>query len=274
MFSNGKTSCQMPEGFTLGPKESNHDTVLLYDHHQSSSSSSPVISPVGGKETTTVRVLAFDFDETLISSTRGSSSYELRFEHVVASLRKIMLDSENSSSPIVTKLAIVTNESLGRYVKEGALEKYLVSKCSKLKSFCHELDLDVVVLMPTAKDFNRKGVGGGCWALLESVLLKKMKSSSLNEVVIDKSKSMYVGDASGEGNARRFNSTDVDKIFADHAGVRFSSEKTFFVGGGRRDLRCALNGQRTSSSKLVTEHAVNGISRRTGASLKRLVQLQ
>ncbi|GMI48247.1 hypothetical protein TrCOL_g12353 [Triparma columacea] len=136
--------------------------------------------------------------------------------------------SESSESPARKErvvLAIVTNESLGKFKKEPALRKALHTKAAKVVEFCKKLDLPVITVMPTAKDGYRKGNGRGAWDMLTRVI-EEDKGAKVNLET-----SCFVGDAGG-GMIGVY-----DREFAKAAGIKYFREKEFFgwKGEGSRD---------------------------------------
>ena len=137
--------------------------------------------------------------------------------------------SMSNKSPVRKErvvLAIVTNESLGKFKKEPALRKALHTKAAKVVEFCKKLDLPVITVMPTAKDGYRKGNGRGAWDMLTRVI-EEDKGAKVNLET-----SCFVGDAGGGGMR-----LDYDREFAKAAGIKYFREKEFFgwKGEGSRD---------------------------------------
>ena len=240
-FSNGATSCKMVDGWRCGPK--GHETVLILEHKMKDMQAIDLVEEACAISKP-IKVLGLDFDGTVAVSSRGEEYWKPRFSHVFESLRRLVAgDGKDESSSPYGIVAIITNESLGSYKKEQTLRKALHSKSKKIEQFCARLDLPCVVLMPTAKDQNRKGVGIASWTLLEGLLERK-------GFKVEKESCCYVGDAAG---GKSF--SDSDKVFAESCGLRFHTEKEFFGrdGEGRRDTveeASAVDAQPAEEKKL------------------------
>ena len=187
---NGSISCELPKPFRVGPKETAHDTVVVYFHNENDSVlSSSAVAGAGP-----LRIVAFDFDDTLVAGRDGT---QLKFAHAGEALKRIGKEPG-------TVLAVVSNESLEKFRKNDALSRAIEKKCARIKTFCDEVSVPMICLVPVRKDDNRKGNGAGCFELL--VLMCKDQKYD-----VDVSRSVYVGDASGEGQAGSMGSMDTDK---------------------------------------------------------------
>ena len=211
----------MPRRFRYGT--GNHSTVLIHD-------SSPPIAPLPSTyaNSAAVRIYAFDLDDTLISSDRGSTNFSPKFPSVVPLLQNLY-DSQTPSSPIV--LAIVTNESLGNYVQPESLRKFVDAKTSKIKGFVELVNRPMLALAPTAKDDNRKdkscGNAGGCWILLQTLIYEAGFEGG-----IDWGGSFFCGDAGGGGKSwGRYDLDFAEAGLGSAAGVRYYREGEFFLEG-------------------------------------------
>jgi DNA 3'-phosphatase len=116
------------------------------------------------------------------------------------------------------RIAIVTNESIDRFVKEEVRRAAVVKKPKRLDGFMKEVNVPCLGIIAFAKDGFRKPETSS-WELI----------ATIDGGAPEKRGSFFVGDACG----RLKDHSDVDKEWAAKVGISFFDETAFFVGGKR-----------------------------------------
>eukprot|EP01052_Picozoa_sp_SAG31_P017564 SAG31_NODE_1207_length_9383_cov_5.316351_4_plen_1216_part_00 len=178
-------------------------------------------------------VAAFDFDGCVARTSLHSSdtSWSMLFPHVPHVIRALCAGhgaGTRVSQPHL--VAVMSNESMGRFVNLAAIERNLTKKCGRIEGWAAglgQLDQPVVCLVACggsskAPDRYRKP-NPGMWDWLASAAaLGNSKETSL----LDPGQSFFVGDAAG----RIGDHSDTDRQFASAVGrgLRFYNETDFF----------------------------------------------
>ncbi|KAI5084341.1 hypothetical protein GOP47_0000510 [Adiantum capillus-veneris] len=159
------------------------------------------------------KIAGFDFDGCLVKTSvqrHGADAWSLLYP----SIPKKMQEYHNAGY----KLVIFTNESnIDRW--KNSRQKAVDSKIGRLKGFMKLVDAPMQVFISCGKegtDLYRKPKHG-MWLLLERHFN--------NGVLIDKTRSFYVGDAAGRPNDH----SDADLGFAKAAGLEFLVPEDVFV---------------------------------------------
>lgn len=165
------------------------------------------------------KIIAFDLDDTLLTPKSGAvfskhkDDWRLLYDQkndktINDKLQKYILDG--------FRIVIISNQSgirKGRTNEEDW--KYKVDELQKL------LNLPFLIMAALNSDYNRKP-SIGMWKILEEKLNDGIK--------IDKSKSIYVGDAAGreKTNITKKDHSDSDYKFALNIGIKFFTPEEFF----------------------------------------------
>ncbi|KAJ1627411.1 polynucleotide kinase 3 phosphatase-domain-containing protein [Pavlovales sp. CCMP2436] len=134
----------------------------------------------------------------------------MQFAQVPDALRKLHAEGY--------RIAIVTNESIDRFVKEEVRRAAVVKKTTRLDGFMKAVNVPCLGIIAFAKDGFRKPEPSA-WELI----------TTSEGGAHHKAGSFFVGDACGRPNDH----SDVDKAWAARVGIGFFDETTFFVGGKR-----------------------------------------
>ena len=196
-----------------------HDSVLVARHLDAHTISRP--KPV--------KVAAFDFDDTLITTKSGlkfaRGEDDWKWWHSIVPSRLKQLDAEGYAVVVISNQAAVSLRSDAKTLKDGM--KSLNNLKGKAMAVSRALDFPVSVYAAPGYDTYRKP-RTGMW----DQLLKDYGLSSPGD--IDHENSIFVGDAAGRAGDKdagiKKDHSCSDRDFAANVGIAFHTPEEFFLG--------------------------------------------
>ncbi|KXL43394.1 MAG: hypothetical protein FE78DRAFT_152389 [Acidomyces sp. 'richmondensis'] len=176
-----------------------------------------------------IKIAAFDFDDTLISTKSGNKfargADDWKWWHPTVPGRLKQLDSDGYAVIIMSNQAAVSLRCDSKSPKDGM--KSLNNLKGKVTAILNSLDIPIIMYAATANDIYRKP-RTGMWDQM-------LKDYTLGEAdAVDYVQSMFVGDAAGrEGGTAAGIKKDhscSDRDFAANIGIQFHTPEEFFFG--------------------------------------------
>ena len=195
-----------------------HDTLLIARHEKANSIS----------RTTPVKIAAFDFDDTLITTKSGlkfaRGEGDWKWWHAVVPSRLKQLDAEGYAIVAISNQAAVSLRADVKAPKDGM--RSLNNLKGKVIAVFKALDMPISLYAATGLDIYRKP-RTGMW----EQLLKDYGLTDPGD--IDHENSVFVGDAAGRAadqsiGAKKDHSSS-DRDFAANVGIGFKTPEEFFL---------------------------------------------
>ena len=195
-----------------------HDTLLVARHENANTTSRP----------TPVKIAAFDFDDTLITTKSGlkfaRSEDDWKWWHATVPSRLKQLDAEGYAIVVISNQAAVSLRADAKAPKDGMRSSYNLK--GKITAVFKALDLSMSIYAATGHDIYRKP-RTGMW----EQILKDYGLSDAGDV--NHEESMFVGDAAGRAGDKsagiKKDHSSSDRDLAANVGIQFRTPEEFFL---------------------------------------------